>query len=465
MSRCFAGLRPQRLAFALLLGLAQSSVAQLRMPAVFGDHMVLQQKRPMVFYGTAPAGDTVKVLAAEAQGSAQAGADGRWSLSLGPPPEGRAFEVQVSTPRETLRFRDVLAGEVWVVSGQSNMEWPIGFLPEGKAVSATASNAQLRLLHIPQQRLAKPSDATKGQWQTVSADSVRDFSAIGYYFGQGLQQQLGQPVGIIQVTWGGSNIEPWIPRSQWLAAQRRGELKPRDMGGGLIWLGTMYNGMVHALTRSPVRGVLWYQGESNVKNGERYLPKLQLLIRSWRQAWGQPQLPFYLAELSPFDEQYGGEKLPPIWQVQTQVLDGEPGTGIVATQDLNPELAVHPPRKRPVAERFLQLVLARQYGQAGLVDSPRFASLKPEGGALRLRFQHAQGLQVRNQAPALGFELAGSDGQFYPAYAQIQGEEILLRSAQVPQPQRARYAWDFELAAMVNVVNAAELPLLPFQSP
>lgn len=456
----------RRLSFALLLTLAQSSAARLSMPGVFGDHMVLQQHRPMVFYGSAPSGATVRVQAGAAQGSTEADSEGRWQLRLPPPEPGAAFEVSVRCADEELRFRDVVAGEVWLISGQSNMEWPLNFLPDSKDDIAGAANAQLRLMLIGHQRRVK-ADASDvpGRWAPATPETVAGFSAVGFYFGQALQQELKVPVGIIQATWGGSNIEPWIPRDAWLQTQRAGELKPSDMGGGFLWLGSMYNGMVHALTGYTLHGVLWYQGESNVKNGERYLPKFLTLIRGWRAAWQAPQLPFYYAQLAPFEEKLGGAKLPPLWQVQTRVRERVPGTGIVPTQDLNPELNVHPRRKREVAQRFLRLVLAREYGREGLVEGPRLSGLSREGGVLRLRFVDAQGLQVRNEEQATGFEIAGADGVFKPAYARIDGESIVLRSAQVPQPQQARYAWDFELATMANVVNAADLPLLPFSSP
>lgn len=455
----------RRLAFPLFMTLAQSSAAQLSMSGVFGDHMVMQRDRPMSFYGRAPAGVTVTVQAGAAQGSTRANSDGRWLLNLSqPPPAGASFEISVSTPQQNLHFSDVVAGEVWLVSGQSNMEWPIAFLPEGKQEVAAAGNPRLRLLQVGKQRLSGPSDELSGSWQPATPDSVAMFSAIGYYFGRDLQGELQVPVGIIEAAWGGSRIEPWIPRSAWLQAQRAGKLKVTDMGGGLSWLGTMYNGMVHALTGFGIRGVLWYQGESNVRDGDRYLPKMQTLIDSWRQAWARPQLPFYFAQLAPFDEQFGGMQLPPMWAVQTQVLDSVPYTEMVATQDLNPELAIHPIHKRQVAERFLRLALAQQYGRPALCQSPRLAALQAAGDSLKLRLTNAQGLQVRNDGAALGFEVAGRDGVYQPARAEISGEQIILRSALVPAPVTARYAWDFELAAMANVVNAAGLPLLPFRS-
>jgi sialate O-acetylesterase len=456
--------------------------ADVHCPAIFGDHMVLQQRQPVPVWGEAAAGEDVTVEFAGQTVRTTAGADGRWQVMLAPlaaSVEPRMFTVR---GENTLTFSDVLVGEVWFCSGQSNMEKPFGPRhgqkpTEGSDAEITAADhPRLRLFQVPHSGRPKPGDASLA-WQPSSPDALRTtaFSAIGYVFGRELQRELAVPVGVIHASFGGTRIEAWLPPDTIMrvpALRDVAQLRyPAWVPG--VQPTELYESMVAPFVPFAVRGFVWYQGETNCMDGDcgpAYAAKFQALIASWRRAWRVPAAPFYFALLAPFDYSkwdkfpVTAEALPVMWESQAHALT-EPHTGAVVTTDLVTDLHdIHPPQKIEVGRRFARLALAQTYGRTDLAArSPRFAALEsPDGGHLVLRFTDSAGLRSRDGEPLRDFTVAGEDRRFHPAAARIEDDRVIVSSQDVAHPVAVRFAWSE--TATPNLVNAAGLPAMPFRT-
>jgi sialate O-acetylesterase len=498
---------------ALALLLVAPARADVVLPHVLGDHMVLQRDRPVPIWGRAEPGEAVAVeLAADsgvvAQAATQADAQGRWRLELPPLSAGGPYTLAVRG-RNTLERRDVLVGEVWFCSGQSNMEWELRDAVDGAREVAAASDPSLRLFLVPREPAGQPRDDTAADWQPCTPASADGFSAVAYYFGRELRETLGVPVGLIDAAWGGTRIEPWTPREaieaapalrdvaaeietaerEYVAALRR-QLEPLerwasaaeasyDVPGGaapppmpecpLPPLQShqkptgLWNGMVAPVVPFALRGALWYQGEQNIGEGLAYHQKLKALIAGWRAAWGQGDFPFYFVQLAPFRYEQPPFALAELREAQSATLS-VPNTGMAVTTDVGALDDIHPRDKKTVGHRLALLARARTYGEAGLVDSgPVFAGLSADGARLRVRFTSVGGgLRTRDGRPPDAFEVAGEGGAFAPASAQIDGDSVLLSAEGVPAPRAMRFAWHQE--ASPNLVNAEGLPASPFRA-
>lgn len=472
-----------RPALLLVLFAAAGLHAEIRCPAIFGDHMVLQRDQPVVVWGSGNAGETVTVTFAGQSTETTTDTTGHWRVTLSPlraNAEPRTLTVQ---GRNTLTFNDVLVGEVWFCSGQSNMEKPLGPRSGQKptdnyeAELKRADCPTLRLFQVPQSSKPKPNDGSLA-WAACTGDVLMQtrFSAAAYYFGRELQRELGVPIGLIHSSFGGTRIEAWMPPT---AFRRDLELTDLPNQKYFAWVKgvqatELYESMVAPYLPYGVRGFLWYQGEANVMNAEHvvYAKKLRALIDTWREAWGRPAAPFYFAQLAPFF--YSGQKkwekqltplaLPAVWEAQLAVL-GAPHTEIVATSDLAGDgRDIHPTNKRDVGRRFAALALADTYGRNVTAKAPRFRSSRRSlfGNKVTVQFSSSEGLKSRDGQPLTSFEVAGKDQQFHPATARIDGDRVVVASPDVPRPVAVRFAWT-ELA-MPNLVNAAGLPALPFRT-
>lgn len=446
---------------------------EISLPAIFGDHMVLQRDRPIPIWGQAEPGEEVAVEFSEHRYHTVANASGNWRVNLPPLPasaEPRALTVR---GKNTLTFSDVLVGEVWFLSGQSNMEKPLGPRSGQKPTDnyeeelTRADCPTLRLFQVPQHAKPKPNDGTMA-WVASSGETLMKtrFSAAGYYFGRELQRELGVPVGLIHSSFGGTRIEAWMPLEAFDSAALR-DLPNQKYQAWVkgVQATELYQSMVTPFVPFALRGFLWYQGEANVMNAEHllYAKKMRALIAAWRKAWGDPDAPFYFAQIAPFF--YSGQKnwekqltplaLPAIWEAQQRVLD-VPQTGIVVTSDLaGSGRDIHPTNKRDVGLRFARLALTGE-------QAPRFASAETRAGKVTVSFGSASGLQSSNGQPPAGFEVAGADQVFHPADAVIDGTKVVVSSPNVPNPVAVRFA--FTELAMPNLVNAAGLPALPFRT-
>ena len=421
--------------------------ADVKLPAVLGSHMVLQRDVPLPVWGTAEPGENVLVGLDENRAATKAGSDGRWQVTLKPmTADGKPHRLTV-TGKNTVTLEDIWIGEVWVGSGQSNMEWQLRSAHNAKQAIPAAKHPQIRLFHVPKVQSKTPASDVKASWKVCTPQNVPSFSAVLYFFGLRLQQELQVPVGLINSSWGGSPIEPWT-------------VTEKGSGG-------MYNGMIAPLLPLPVRGTIWYQGETNViqKNGLAYRGKMHDLINGWRRVWNNDDLAFYFVQIAPWDNaRYADGELPKLWEAQAATLK-LPHTGMVVTTDLVPNLKdIHPRNKIDVGNRLARWALVKDYGRRNLVYSgPLFTKQNVDGNRVRLHFAHAaDGLKSSDGKPLSHFEIAGQDGKFVPAVATVDGKTILVSAESVAAPKTVRYGW--QRAATPNLVNSEGLPASPFQT-
>jgi sialate O-acetylesterase len=438
--------------------------APLWMPSFLSDHMVLQRQMPLPLWGRATPGATVTVTLAGNVQTTQAGEKGQWRITLPPLEAGGPHEITVISGADRKILRDVLVGEVWVASGQSNMRWsfcPGHEVTGGEEELANADAPRIRFFDPPAQNGVQGQDDLLSEWrlcnrETLLAGGFRGNppppSAVAYFFARKLEKDLGVPVGIISAAVGNSRIGFWKPES------------------------ALGKGMIQPLVPYAIRGWIWYQGESNLMNGEtpEYGAKMVDHIETWRRTWGQGDFPFYFVQLPPFlysgvqrpNLTFDSKTLPQFREAQATALR-LPHTGMAVITDLvdaDKLRDIHPRHKKEVGQRLARLALARTYALPHVVDSgPTFHSAKVEGPAVRVRFTHAEGgLQTRNGSAPDWFEIAGADGVFRAAEARIEGESVLLSSAQVPNPVRVRLGWDE--TAQPNLMNQEGLPASSFRA-
>jgi sialate O-acetylesterase len=434
---------PSLLALALALGLPPTAArADVKLLSVLGSHMVVQRDKPLPVWGTADPGEEVTVEFVSRSAKAKADDKGAWKVTLEPvESDGKAHKLTVRG-KNTVTLDDVLIGEVWVGSGQSNMEWSVGASQNPKETIEAADHPNIRLFHVPKVQVKSPASDVKASWQVCSPKTVPNFSAVLYHFGVRLHKDLDVPVGLINSSWGGSPIEPWT-------------VTAKGSGG-------MYNGMIAPLMPFAVRGVIWYQGESNVSQGLKYRDRMEDLIKGWRQTWGQ-EMPFYFVQIAPWAG-YKAGMLPPLWEAQVASLKIA-HTGMAVTTDLVDNIRdIHPKNKLDVGNRLALWALAKTYGKKDLVYSgPLYKSMKVEGNKVQLTFAHTGGgLKSRDGKPLTGFEIAGKDGKFVPAEATIEGNTVVVQAKDVAEPAQVRFGWSN--TANPNLANGKGLPASPFQT-
>ena len=509
-------------AVLLVFALAPALTAQVRLPAVISDHMVVQQDKPFAVWGWAGKSEPVTVVFGGREKKAVASAiDGAWRVVFDPLKGGDTpLELTARGAKgPAVAVKDILVGEVWVCSGQSNMEMPFTWLAIPSPDVMRAANPRMRLFLVPKRTADTPLEDVEAKWEPCAPDSVRGFSMVAYYFGLELHKRLGVPVGLIDSSWGGTRIEPWTPPIGFAAVP---EVKPildrqadryheyRDeLAKALPAMETwaretrktlaaktgspiaprpelpvnpfaspqaptaLYNGMIHALTPFAIRGAIWYQGESNRDDGLLYAKKMEALIAGWRTAWGLGDLPFYYVQLAPFAYDYGGEKpvvdvpdflrLPLIWEAQAAILR-VPNTGMAVITDIGDLGDIHPTNKRDVGYRLSLWARANVYGEKTLVFSgPLFRSMSVDGTLARLTFEHTgSGLVSSDGQPLKWFEIAGEDKVFYKAEAEIAGDTVVVWSPRVAAPKAVRFGWH-QLAGP-NLANKEGLPASPFRT-
>ena len=422
--------------------------ADVKLPSVLNSHMVLQREMPIPVWGWADAGEKVTVSMGEASANATADSDGKWKVSLpAMKADGKAHTLTVAG-NNTVTLDDILIGDVWVGSGQSNMEWQLRSTMGAAEAIAAARHPNIRLFHVKKVQKPAPADDVEvtAHWAACTPQSVPAFSGVLYYFGRKVHEEIDVPVGLINSSWGGSPIEPWTVT---------------DSGSG-----GMYNGMIAPLMPFGVRGAIWYQGETNVikKNGLTYYDKTKDLIEGWRKNWNS-ELPFYFVQIAPWSgARYEPGQLPSLWEGQTASLK-IPRTGMAVTTDLVDNIAdIHPRNKLDVGNRLARWALAKTYGKKDVVYSgPLYKSMKVDGKSIRVEFAHAAaGLKARDGAALSEFQIAGADGKFVEADAKIDGDSVVVSSAGIAEPKHVRFGW--HKLANPNLVNSEGLPASPFQT-
>ncbi len=446
-----------------LLGFEVS--AAVRLPSVLGSHMVLQQKATVAIWGWANPAEKVRVVTGWEnvvhEGVADSG--GRWSIPVETPAGGGPYNVVVSSSN-VIVVEDVMVGEVWVCSGQSNMEWSGDQgLQQCLDEAPKATNSKIRFFSIPKTTSEHPQDRCEGSWRVCSPEEMIHFSAVGYFYGKRLQADLGVPVGLIGSNWGGTPAEVWTPQevveNDPVLVEASGRIKP------YAWWpkdpGRCFNAMIHPITRYRIAGVIWYQGESNVEMADTYEKLFTGMIGGWRRAWGY-EFPFYFVQIAPYA--YGTPYTGALLREAQTRSSAYPNTGMVVVSDLVDNVKdIHPANKRDVAARLANLALAETYGRpVGGHRSPVCTRMDVEGSAIRIHFEHAEdGLMARGGAPT-DFLIAGEDREFVAATAVIDGNTVLVSSDQISHPVAVRFGFSNE--AMPNLFSKGGLPVNLFRT-
>lgn len=478
--------------------------ADVRLPHLFSDHMVLQQRKPIAVWGWADPGEKVTVTLDGKRRRTTTDYSGRWEVRL-PSRKAGGPVILVVEGRNRIELQDVLIGEVWICSGQSNMEWPMHRAFEPESDIANATHPEIRLFTVPKLKAVDPVPDVDGAWQKCEPSQVRNFSAVAYYFGRELQSALNVPVGLIHTSWGGSPaevwmrwnvlathpdylatmIEPWPAREQqyrenlaaWeaeteaLKQQDQTQKRPRPQLG---WRpAELYNGMIAPLIPYTIAGAIWYQGESNAGRAHQYRHLFPNLIQNWRDDWGQGDFPFLAVQLAPWDKNRNRapEEIAAIptesdWaelrEAQLMAAQTMKNVGLAVITDYGDKDDIHPAKKAPVGERLALLARHMAYGHRIVPTGPVFNKMKVKDDQAILYFDHVgSGLQARG-GNLRGFSIAGEDRQFFWAQAQIDGKRVIVSHPVISKPVAVRYGWaDYPI---VNLFNAEGLPATPFRT-
>ena len=463
LSRNFARV----LVICILVVLAVTAAqAAVKLPAVFGDNMVLQRGQTVPVWGWADKGEEVTVTVAGQKHMAQAGEDGRWKVTLDKLAVGRPLTMTVAgSTGKKITLKNILVGEVWVCSGQSNMEMGVGGCNNAAKEIAAAKYPDIRLFTVEKVKAAQPATDVKGKWapcspKTVGTGGWGGFSATAYFFGRQLYKELKVPIGLIHTSWGGTPAEFWTSRK---ALEANPALKPLAQGEASC----LYNAMIAPLIPYAIRGAIWYQGEANVGAAYRYRTLFPAMIANWRADWGEGDFPFLFVQLAPFNYHNGGADpacCPELWESQLLTLKSTPNTGMAVTTDIAGDLNnIHPTNKQDVGKRLALWALANVYGRKLVYSGPIYKSMTVEGDKIRIEFDHVGGgLISRNGKPLSDFTIAAADQKFVPAVATIDGDSIVVHSDKLAQPEAVRFAWRDD--ATPNLANKEGLPASPFRT-
>lgn len=483
-----------RIRFALTLAaLASPARADVKLPALFSDGMVLQQGCDVPVWGWAEEGERVTVKFQGQEASAEA-KGGTWRVRLKPLAAGAGGTLAVSG-KNTIEVKDVLVGEVWVCSGQSNMEWPVARSAGAEQAIADSACPRVRLFQVPRTESERPRGDVAAAWRACGPDAVPKFSAIAYFFGRDLERSLGVPVGLIQSAVGGTPAEAWTSEDTQkanpdfkgifdayaaalerykkaqaehaaAAEKARAEGRPAPEAPRRPWmLGGLYNGMIAPLQPYAIRGAIWYQGEGNAPRAWQYRALFPAMIRCWRDAWGQGDFPFLFVQLAAFGpagQKPEEETWPELREAQLLTLSAVPHAGMAVSIDVGDEKDIHPKRKQQVGARLALAARAIAYGEKLVYSGPVFAAMKVEGDKAALSFDHVGGgLEARDGA-LQGFTIAGEDKAFHGAKAEIEGDRVVVSCPEVKQPAAVRYGWG--RCPPCNLYNKEGLPASPFRT-
>ena len=475
----------QFLLAAIICICSNAAGAQLKFAEAFSDNMVLQRNQPVAVWGHADAGKSVTVQFAGQQKTAIADTAGKWLLFLKPlQVSATAQQLTASSEGNTITLKNILVGDVWLCGGQSNMEYtfdrklkryaaPKKGIDEAEQELTAPKPDGIRYMYVERTLNKIPVLPAKG-WTDGNDTLLRYASAIGYFFAKDIYAKTNVPIGIISDSWGGTRIEQWQP--DWSYVQSP-EFKDSITGPNFkidgMHPGQMYRGMLEPLLPFTIKGVLWYQGESNamVEDQQTYPAKFELLVNTWRNLFKNEALPFYFVQISPYvysarkdPKKHAPTLLPEFWEAQTKCLQIK-NTGMVVTTDLVDNLNdIHPSYKWKVGQRLAFIALKETYGNKTVLSSgPVFSSLKYKRNTIILSFSTiGSGLMSSDGQPLNWFTIAGEDGKFVPATAIIEGNKIIVSSPEVAKPSQVRFAWDEK--ARPNLVNKEGLPAWPFRT-
>jgi len=458
----------------------------LKLAGVFQDNMVLQRETDAPIWGWASVGEVVSVKGSWNNEELRSKTDkeGKWMVRLRTPKAGGPYEVKITGGGKEIILENVLFGEVWICGGQSNMQWKMrGFGPKQFAEDVKqAKFPEIRFCSIPQAMALEAQSDVKANWGVCSPKTVLNFSAVGYFFGARLYQELNVPIGLISSNWGGSSAEAWMSAGRLKESfpefgDKLGSYAEMGERSGVVFKSrssghkglnqtspaVLYNSMIEPLAPYAIKGVVWYQGETNVKNPVQYRTLFPAVIEDWRARWGIGEFPFYYVQIAPFA--YKREKYPAALLREAQLMSlAVPKTGMVVTMDVGEVDNIHPREKKPVGERLARLALARDYGKLSLVDSgPIFDKVEVVSGRMKLSFKSVGGGLMTNDGKALShFTIAGKDRKFYPAEAFFDGDSVIVQSRNVENPKAVRFGWGN--ADITNFVNKEGLAASSFRT-
>ena len=489
--------------FAAAALMTQLCVAEVTTSPIFGDSMVVQRDMPVHVWGWTKPNTDVHVEMAGHDADTKSDKTGRFDVKLDPLPAGGPHELVIKAD-ETKTFTDVLVGEVWICSGQSNMQWPVGSANDPDLETLTANYPNIRLISVPQVGVQEPQDSFNGKWEACTPATAKNFSAVGYFFGRQLHQTLDIPIGLIDNAWGGSAAEAWVNREVLEEAGQYDELlekwdtmaksydhetamdtyrkrlanweknkkgnrprPPRNQLTGNHRPSNIYNGVLHPTIGYTIRGAIWYQGESNANRAYQYRDLFPLMIDNWRKEWGQGDFPFYWVQLADFQAEVDTPADSPwaeLREAQTMTMSKLPNTGEAVIIELGEASDIHPRNKQDVAKRLARWALANDYGYDIPFRSPTYQSMKIEGSKANLKFDHVGGrLDTFDVREPIGFAIAGEDKKFVNANAKITGKDTIeVWSDQVKSPVAVRYAWATN--PVCNVQSSEGLQMTPFRT-
>jgi sialate O-acetylesterase len=486
-----------------LVGLSAGAArADVKPHPIFSDNMVLQQGVELVVWGTADPGERIDLQlkqagAAATGGEAVADKDGRWSVKLPARKAGTGYTLSVNGNNKTVAFKNVAVGEVWVCSGQSNMQWELwrpNLGEQGKTVPAGAKNPNLRLFTMLRHTAAtpqydfpvvtKPREGTKdgppatfGRWLECEPAAVQEFSAVAYYFGRDLEKALGVPVGLVVTSWGGMPCEAYTslealdaePALKHYADKARAAAKQFEADKKPVPPNTptaLYNAMTHPLLNFRVRGAIWYQGESNAARAFEYRTLLPAMVTDWRKRFAC-DLPFMVVQLAPFGNgkgNSGGVTYAELRDAQLHAAKSLPKVGLAVITDSGHETDIHPPQKEAVGSRLALAALGIEYGKKIAYSGPVFKAATFAGNTATLTFDHVGGGLVAKDGELTGFAVSAGDGTFVPAKAEVKGDTVVVTSDTVPAVKAVRYGWVNFATPALNLFNKDGLPATPFRT-
>lgn len=497
--------------FGAAVLLASEARADVKVPDVISSGMVLQRDQAVTIWGTAEPGENVTVSFAGQTQTTQTGADAKWRVSLKPVAASSASGTMTISGKNTITLNDVLVGEVWIASGQSNMEFTLAQSADGEAAVAAANTPDIRLFNVSRQVAFQHQTGPLATWQAASPESVRHFSAAAYYFALELHNGLHVPIGIIDSSYGGTEAEAWTPVEYLLAspdlrpcvertkiwdaerprvkaeydqrmqewteaaqkAKAEGAPPPRkpalpDALREARIAATLYDRMIAPFIPFPIRGVVWYQGESNEARAQQYELLLPTMIKAWRDRWGQGDFPFGIVQLPNYRDARS-EPVDEAWsflrEAQRRTAVSVPHSGLVVTIDIGEAHDIHPKNKREVGKRMARWALVAGYHQKMTATGPMFRQAKRRGSKLELKFDAVgKGLRIRDGDKLDDFAVAGPDQRWRWANAEIRGRDrVIVWSAEVPLPQVVRYAFNSN-PRHPNLTNDTGIPASPFRS-
>jgi sialate O-acetylesterase len=484
--------------------------AEVRLPAIVSDNMAIQSNAQARIWGWADPGEEVTVtLGVTSLPKVKADDGGRWIVALPAQKPGKVSDITVvgASGGAPLTIKNIIAGEVWLCSGQSNMEFHVWELPTAKDVAAKANDPSIRLFTVPRKSEQTPANDCRGQWVECSPEAVSNFTAVGYFFGRELRSQLDVPIGLIHSAYGGTPAEAWTSNEalssdpEFAPILDRAAKYPIEYPGMLEkydrdykkWEATtqeaiahganpattqpaprpppnpdknsnlasvLFNGMIHPIVPYTIRGAIWYQGETNGDRGYQYRKLLPTMIADWRKQWGEGDFPFGIVQLANWGRGGSWEELR---EAQAMTAANVPACGLAVTIDIGDTEDIHPKNKQEVGHRLALWALASVYGKEIEFSGPVYDSMKIEGSSIRISFKHAtDGLKVKGDEPLKGFTIAGEDQKFVTADAKIDGSTVVVHSDDVSKPVAVRYAWAPDPPC--NLYNNSDLPAVPFRT-